>query len=873
MAATASIIIEVDDAGATQAFQRINTEASNLGNNMRPIAAQSDQAFGSIAVGARQSREQVALLSEEMGIGIPRAMRGVIAGMPGISAAINSAFTGLAIVGFIGIAESAGEAVAKFIDHLLGWSEMAKRTMDAETALNQQIRDTKDQTEKLQEAYKLIGLQGLPLFSEKQKEANDALDAAKKKVDELTASQAKLFKQSQETQTVTTTSGGGFDYFGGITTTAALPTDEAMKAKAQLDDVGRELDLANAKVTLFGQQVKNTGKELEDAFSKEKADAIHEVGVQAQEALTKLQAMTKTAVGTGSAEQTIDANKRALEEQIADLLTYSGNEESVRQAAATAVNAIEKKASDDRIKLLTDEADKKLKAISDGYEAEDKLAQEQAVKMRKMETDTETEERNAAIAMAPPWEQANAKIVEDYRQRTLKIQEMLNDGEITEEQAARRMTAAWETEFAQMRDELANKMETLFDDITSGHIGQAFLTMFKQMVFQMLATWIMGMQGMSAAASQTMTGSGGGILGSILGALGMGGMGGISGGAGGDGIPTLSLGDLNSLGVTSSMSSLSSSGAAALIPGLGLSAGGGSSAGGIGMALPAGAAAGAGLFGGGGLAGLLTSGAYKQLALTGGIALLASSFGKGGVGGILGSAAGGALIGSIIPGIGSIVGALIGGLVGLFSSIFGEHSGDKARKQVIEPMEAQIKVIQDSYDVFQTDYNTGVSELEQLRSDSIAALKKIGGKQLSGNTTKTNADIDAAELHLKTTEAERNRRAQIDFGPAQFSAGGFVHPSLAGGAPEWFAGTAIHFGAGGAVPAILHGGEFVVNSSATQRLGPGNLARANAGGSMGGDLHVHIDAMDVKSFRNWLRSGGMRAIAQELARANSEGGF
>jgi hypothetical protein len=892
MAATASIIIEVNDAGATQAFQRISAEGAALGNNLKPIGGLSDEAFGSIQAGTTRARESAMLLSEELGIHIPRAMQGVMAGMPGISAAMNAAFSGMAIVGFVMIAEQAGQAVVKLVEYFTGWAETAKKTMDAETALNGQIRDTKDHMEKLQEAYKLIGLQGLPLFSEKQKEANETLDAAKQKVDTLIISQAKLMKQSQETQTITTSSafGGGFGAYPVVqTATITRATDDAVKAEGAWNEGSKQLVLLKAQVKDFEQGAKNVGKELGDAFSKEHADGIREIGTAAQEALKKLQSMSTDALkSAGGPEQLIATNLRAQEEEIANLLTFSGDEETVRRAAATATVAIEKKASDDRIKLLTDEADKKLKAIEDGYEAEDKLAQEQvqkaqeqAKKLRAIESTTEQQETAAAIALAPPWERANAKIVEDYQQRMEKINEMLADGEISSDQAARRSAAAWTTEFAERRDELANNMETFFDDITSGNIGQAFLKRFEHMVFQMLATWIAGMHGMTAASQQAMSTGGGGLLGAIFGALGLGGIfGGNAGGSatgGGAGVPTASLEDLQALGVTAGMPSFSpgessSNSALSLIPGLGFSAGAGA-AGSIGTVLPAGAAAAAAGGGGSFLAKLLTSTSFQQLALVGGAGLLINSIGKGGVGGVLEGMAGGAMIGSIIPGIGTIIGALVGGLISFISGLFGEHTGDKARKQVIEPLVAQIKVIQDSYDVFQTDYNTGVASLETLRTDSITALQKIGGKQVTGNTKVVDADVDAAELHLKTTEAERNRRAQIDFGPPQFLSGGYVGSDLVGPAPAWFAGTALHFASGGAVPAFLHPGEFVLQSAATQRLGAVNLERVNAGGSMGGDVHVHISAMDAQSFEQWLDSNGGRKIKAYFRREVNRGAF
>src|SRR6266851_5631531 len=65
MAATASIIIEVDDQGATQAFQRINAEAGKLGPTLQPVMRVSEQTFNNIEGGALKARESAALLGEE----------------------------------------------------------------------------------------------------------------------------------------------------------------------------------------------------------------------------------------------------------------------------------------------------------------------------------------------------------------------------------------------------------------------------------------------------------------------------------------------------------------------------------------------------------------------------------------------------------------------------------------------------------------------------------------------------------------------------------------------------------------------------------------------------------------------------------------
>jgi len=93
------------------------------------------------------------------------------------------------------------------------------------------------------------------------------------------------------------------------------------------------------------------------------------------------------------------------------------------------------------------------------------------------------------------------------------------------------------------------------------------------------------------------------------------------------------------------------------------------------------------------------------------------------------------------------------------------------------------------------------------------------------------------------------------FWPAQFRVGGFVDGG-GGAIPSWFASSAMHFAGGGAVPAILHEGEFVMRKEAVNIIGRENLANMNAGGGSGGsggDVHFHIEinAVDAKSVRNF----------------------
>jgi hypothetical protein len=894
VATTASIQIVVEDGQATAAFQRINAEAGKLGTTLQPVARISEQTFNNIEGGALKARESAALLGEEFGVKIPRALRGVLATSSAIGPMLTAAFSGLAIIGFIEILMRAGSMVTKFVEELNGWGEQSQKTMDSQAALNKIVADGVEKVDKLKEAYRLIGLQGLPRLSKEQEIANEKLVAGQKKVDELTASLAKFQKQSMETVTAIKMVSVGMGAVGNVPVTQ--PTEAALDALVKLAGTDKipalDVQLATAKgnVDALTQALLNAGKTVDTTFAKDKAEEIKKIADATQQASEKLQGMTDAANKAGlSGEAQITANAMAEMKAVEKL--YSGQPTLAADAAA-AIAAIEAAATrkrttlhEEELKRLTDEADKKFALFDEEQNRELQAAHQQAEKMRRMEDETISIERAAAIAMAPPWARANATILADYQARMDKIREMLATGDLDEAHAARQAAAAWNDAFARMRDNLANQMETLFDDITSGNIGKAFLTMFKHLVFQMVATWILGMQGMRSASQQQM-GSGGGILGAIFGSLGLGGIFGGGGGGGGQGGISSLPGVITNFGGGGSGGGLfglgggngdfggetsnASAGFAGIL-GLGGSAGGGF--GGAGSSLPAGA--GPGGSGGGPLGDLLgklfshDAGPISGTLLgMGGIALLMASFRRGGILGALGGAAGGALTGFAI---GGPIGAIIGGIVGFIAGIWGK-STKKARLAIEASIKAQAKTIEDAYNLFQMDWPTSRSQLEALRTQGVDALKQAGVKDISRSRVgHVDQWIDKAEKEIDATQAERNRRGAMVFGPAQFRVGGLVGPSLGGPVPAWFAASAMHFAGGGAVPAILHEGEYVMRSEAVSRIGPGNLSRMNSGAGGGGDTHVHVHTMDSQSFAEWLRGGGLKEILRETRRAQNEG--
>src|SRR5262249_4375864 len=104
--------------------------------------------------------------------------------------------------------------------------------------------------------------------------------------------------------------------------------------------------------------------------------------------------------------------------------------------------------------------------------------------------DMETE---ASLATLAPWQRSYAQIEADAEKRVREIEAVVAKDKSFEAQGAQEIALVWQKAFAQMRDQLANDLESLFDDITSGNIGQRFKKMFEDLVFRMVATWILGM--------------------------------------------------------------------------------------------------------------------------------------------------------------------------------------------------------------------------------------------------------------------------------------------------------------------------------------------------------------------------------------------
>jgi len=857
----ANITIEIDEKGAVQALGRVDAAGKQLDPTFDKVGKRGNVVLTDFSKNSERARESVTLLAQTTGIALPRALEKVISKTPALSGALNIAFSGAVVVAFaaqiirlvnnfdsVGVAiEKAGTQWAIFGDRLRAALGLATTgAAQFQTILDQQklLLPILDKERQLRQQAALAGLQGFAALREAHRQELEEIERLAQAQSVAALEQFGHTKNFADAEALIVTN-KNIAILASEGKSAAERVALARSIADQTRQIQHEADVTGlSELDTLREKLR---------IDKQDLDVLVQRGQ-----LTKQEAEDrKKALGAREAhEETVIENRRLVDIARARLESEASTSHGVTQIRAQLQTRL---AEIDEQQRTSGHDLQELRVIAE-READQRIAElraQNAEETRRMEED-------AAISSLPPWRRADAQIAVSAQQRIREIQRQLDRGEIDSGDAARRMSAVWQQTFAQMRDSLANDLESLFDDITSGNIGKRFLQMFKHMVFQMIATWILGMQKMRAATQQTMGGGGGGGIWGILRDI----FGGIFGGGAGGGGGSSQAGISQTPGVITNFGDFGSGegvGFSSIGLGVPLSAGQGAAR--AGVSLPAGAGA------GGPLADLFSKlfphamkGPWGQLLGVGGLGLLLDAFGRGGIRGGLEGALGGAMLGTqIFPGIGTVVGAFIGLLVGLF-----HKSTKKARLQIEANIKAGAQKIEDAYNLFQVDWSSARDNLEQLRQQGVDALKQAGVKDISRSRVgHVDQWINKAEKEIDITQAERNKREALIFGPAEFHRGGIVELGMSLRSPGIAGVPRLH--SGGEVNANLLEGEGVVTRGGMQRIGRGGLDRINSGG--GGDTHIHvnINALDSKSVVQWLDGGGMRQIVRGWRRAENEG--
>jgi hypothetical protein len=125
--------------GNEEAIKRVNVameemirkEKERAGGNLAEVAAQ-----------AKDAKNAMALLGMEFGVHIPRQLRGFLAELPGVGAAMSAAFSAVAVVGILEVIGRVVEGVMKLQKELRDMEQAALRARLAFRQMNEEIEIT-----------------------------------------------------------------------------------------------------------------------------------------------------------------------------------------------------------------------------------------------------------------------------------------------------------------------------------------------------------------------------------------------------------------------------------------------------------------------------------------------------------------------------------------------------------------------------------------------------------------------------------------------------------------------------------------------------------------------------------------------------------
>lgn len=153
-----------DASGAVGSIKEVSSATVNLDEVLKATGASGERAGQQIAEGAKkaeyslgEARHGAMLLSEELGVKMPRALAGFAAKSETIGPLLEKAFQGLAIVGFIDLAKQAGEAISEMASKTFIFTDSMRGMQTAIIADNSEIAALQEHMKSTVREMELIG--------------------------------------------------------------------------------------------------------------------------------------------------------------------------------------------------------------------------------------------------------------------------------------------------------------------------------------------------------------------------------------------------------------------------------------------------------------------------------------------------------------------------------------------------------------------------------------------------------------------------------------------------------------------------------------------------------------------------------------------
>jgi hypothetical protein len=309
-------------ATATESINALGGASSRAVPGMQQLSSATDQATRSIT----EARLAAQLLGHEVGVQMPRALTTVLARSATLGPALNAAFSGIAIAGFIELAVIAGDKLSKLISDTFIFTDAQKTLYTQLVADNQKLVALEELHQK---ALRDIAVVGLPLVEQQRlrarwaKEDREGLAATlKAKEQELDVERQTLraLQQKKEAQSPEFEAGTGIPQ---------VPTDDFDK---QIEQQESKITALSSSVAVLRSQYQLAGDAVEAAQKKFSATALKD----SEKAATKYQAamekLARELRHISDEQERLDVITRKLADDESEFGQKSANAEAVADA-------------------------------------------------------------------------------------------------------------------------------------------------------------------------------------------------------------------------------------------------------------------------------------------------------------------------------------------------------------------------------------------------------------------------------------------------------------------------------------------------------------------------------------------------------------
>lgn len=189
-------------ADLSNTLQGMSTYFGQVPDVAVPAMEEVDVAVEKTAFNMREAKGEIALLGEEIGIKIPRHVRGFLAELPGVGTALESAFAATAVLILLQVLVEGTKKLSEWVAETFIYTEALKDVEKRTTELNVKLLEQQVNLKASKEAVETFGLSARQLADRDLAKLTTSLDQNIKKFQEASAELAKLNGVSIDTPNI-----------------------------------------------------------------------------------------------------------------------------------------------------------------------------------------------------------------------------------------------------------------------------------------------------------------------------------------------------------------------------------------------------------------------------------------------------------------------------------------------------------------------------------------------------------------------------------------------------------------------------------------------------------------------------------------------